>query len=89
MAHAVDGLFHKLGTCIAVAWDQKYLVTTIAECKMAHIAARSAEIGCQCIERCLFGGWLEIVARVMPMLQADMARDTEVVVLADGAGDKV
>ena len=56
---------------------------------MAHIAARSAEIGCQCVERCLFGGWLEIVARVMPMLQADMARDTEVVVLAHGAGDKV
>lgn len=89
MAHAVDGLCHKLGICLKVGCDIIYLITSVAEGKVTHIAARSAEIGCHCIESCLFRGWLKSVAGVMPMFQTDMARDTEIVVLADGAGDKV
>lgn len=68
MAHAVDGLFAKLGTCVNVSRDVWYLITSIADCKMAHIAARTAEIGCHCIERYLFGGRLKIVAGVMAVL---------------------
>lgn len=56
---------------------------------MTHIAARSAESRSQFAKLAILRGCLKSVARVVTMLQANMAWYAQIVVFADSAGDEV
>jgi hypothetical protein len=59
------------------------LVTSIAKSKMAHVAAGGTEQLSHRIKSCFFRDGCKRVAWVVAMLQADVARNTKVVVFTD------
>lgn len=56
---------------------------------MAQSTARGAEFGGDCVQDCLLRHRLKAMTGVMTMFQANMAGYAEIIVLTNGAGDKV
>ena len=65
------------------------LVTSIADGIVTNISARSKESLGNHVEVCLFNGWLECMLRMVTMLHADVASDTQIIVGTSGAGNEV
>lgn len=78
-----------LASTITFVLDEPYLLAVVTNSVMSSVAARLEQSICEWIQRCIFDSRCKCMLRVMTMLQCNMARNTEIVVLANSASYKV